>query len=173
MPLHDDIAKEIESGRLPQRWTTDDLVNNQFLKDKYEKTTLRTAPPNQSMSLPGLDLGNGAYVNTRNPTYYRVDRKHALLFALPQHIETGTNPSESDPALTISAALSDETGIEAIVEDDAPLMPEQLPAQMGSSAYEMLELLVKDIHEEEPWDSRLHNYVWNKRNFFQTSRGSG
>jgi hypothetical protein len=83
-------------------------------------------------------------------------------------VTTGPNKSESNPALTICSASSDETDIEAIVEDDAPLIFELLPAQMESSAYEMLQLLVKNIHEEEPWDNRLHNYVWKQRSFFQT-----
>lgn len=39
---------------------------------------------------------------------------------------------------------------------------------MEPSADEMLELVVKNIHEEDPGDNRLHNYVWKQRSFFQT-----
>lgn len=170
MTLHNDIAKEIEGGRLSQRWTTADLVKNQFLKDNYKISHLRTAPPNRSMSLPGLGLGDGVSVNTRNPTYRRLGRSNGLLlFALQQHVETGSNKAvESNHDLTICSASSDETGIEAIVEDDTPMVFEPLLGQMKSSAYKILHLLAKNIHEEEPWDNRLHNYVWKQRSFFQT-----
>jgi hypothetical protein len=170
MALYNDLAKEIEGGRLSQRWTVADLINNQFLQDKYKKSTLSTTPPNQSKSLPGLGLGDGVSVNTRNPTYYRVgrDNKGSLLFALQQHVDTDINKLESNPALTICSASPDETGVEAIVEDDAPLIFELLPTKMEPSANEMLALLVKNIHEEESWDNRLHNYVWKQRSFFQT-----
>ena len=58
------------------------------------------------------------------------------------------------------------------MEDDAPQIMEDslhvLQIQPRSLAHGALLKLVKTLQDEEPWDSRLENYVWKQRSFFQT-----
>lgn len=84
MALQDDIQKEVTEGRLQPHWTTSDLLANAELLAKYEISTLRTDPPNRSVSTPELGLGNGFTVRTgAAPIFLRVGRRgRALLYSL-------------------------------------------------------------------------------------------
>lgn len=78
------IRTEVKAGRLQQEWTTADLVANRELAANYEITALRTDPPNRSVSLAGLSLGNGFTVRVgAKAIYSRVGRRgRALLYSL-------------------------------------------------------------------------------------------
>lgn len=84
MVLQEMIRIEVNAERLQQEWTTADLVANRDLAANYEITTLRTDPPNFSVSLPGLGLGDGFHVRTgAKAIYFRVGgRGRALLYSL-------------------------------------------------------------------------------------------
>ncbi len=84
MALQDDIRNEITAGRLQPQWTTADLVANTELAANYEISTLRTDPPNRSVSDPELGLGDGFHVrNGATSIFVRVGRRgRALLYAL-------------------------------------------------------------------------------------------
>ena len=84
MALQDTILQEVQAGRLQPHWTTSDLLANQNLSRCHAKTTLQTYPSNVSVSLPGLNLGDGHNAMDQ-PVFYRVGRRgRALLFALPE-----------------------------------------------------------------------------------------
>ena len=84
MALQDVIQNEITAGRLQPQWTTADLVSNAELAAIYEVSALRTDPPNRSVSLPGLGLGEGYTVRSgATPIFVRVGRRgRALLYSL-------------------------------------------------------------------------------------------
>ena len=84
MALQDDIRNEITEGRLQPQWTTADLLANTHLAATYEVSTLRTDPPNRSVSYPELGLGDGFHVrNGATSIFVRVGRRgRALLYAL-------------------------------------------------------------------------------------------
>jgi len=84
MALQDDIQKEVTAGRLQSHWTTSDLLSNAVLLAKYKISTLRTDPPNRSVSAPELGLENGFTVRTgAAPIFLRVGRRgRALLYAI-------------------------------------------------------------------------------------------
>lgn len=84
MALQDDIQSEINAGQIQPQWTTADLLGNAALARKYEISTLRTDPPNRSVGLPGLGLGDGFTVRSgASPNFVRVGRRgRALLYSL-------------------------------------------------------------------------------------------
>lgn len=171
MALQNEIGNEIAAGRLGRYWTTDDLVANAALSRNFAATSLRTIPPNYSISLTGLGLGNGHNVNHSNPTYFRVGRRNgAVLYALPIHVSTPSGTVDS--AVTVFPTTSDDTGIEAIVEDEVPLNQESQLDVIGNGlseyAIDVLKQLVTEMQVNSPWDDRLQNYLWKSRTFFQT-----
>lgn len=84
MALQDDIQNEVTAGRLQPHWTTSDLLANAELAAKYEISTLKTDPPNRSVSYPELGLSDGFHVrNGATPIFVRVGRRgRALLYSL-------------------------------------------------------------------------------------------
>ena len=75
MALQDDIRNEITEGRLQPQWTTADLLANTHLAATYQVSTLRTDPPNRSVSYPELGLGDGFHVrNGATSIFVRVGR---------------------------------------------------------------------------------------------------
>lgn len=84
MSLHDEIQKQINQGRLQREWTTSDLLSNRELARKYAETTLRTDPPNRSISARGMGYGDGFTVRSgATPIFVRVSKRgRALLYSL-------------------------------------------------------------------------------------------
>ncbi len=176
MAMHDCIRTEVKAARLPPCWTTSDLLRNDALRMQFTESSLRTAPPNQSVSLEGLNLGTGASLDLAHPRYYRVGRRHgALEFALPEdafaHRAGGLR---EDRGVREPAADSDDLNAEAIVEDDESveesLGEAPIACAAGSQAYDALWAVVDTVNQEQPWDDRLRNYVWKGRTFFETQR---
>ena len=86
MTLKQDIATEIRNNRLSEKWTSSDLLENDYLKENHKINTLRTYPSNYSITLQGGSLGKGNNVNKNRPAFLRVGRRDgALLYALPEH----------------------------------------------------------------------------------------
>ena len=84
MALQDAIQIEIDAGRLQPQWTINDLLLNVALVENYRTSTLKTDPPNRSISSPGLNLGNGFRVRKgATPAYVRVGRKGGGVYLFP------------------------------------------------------------------------------------------
>jgi len=102
MAIQDTILQEVQAGRLQPHWTTSDLLANQNLSRCHAKTTLQTYPSNVSVSLPGLNLGDGHNV-TDQPVFYRVGRRgRALLFALTEHRTVSQQAKPATPAPSVA-----------------------------------------------------------------------
>ncbi len=167
MTLRDDIANEIQAGRLAQQWPTSDLVNNETLKAKYARTGLRTDPPNRSISLPDQDLGKGHDVNMENPVYYRVGRRgNALVYTLPEHRPANTN-----------SIVLEKADVDIVEKTDHPLdvvAPSKTdgssksPPCSDSPYYGYLVALVDEMQSGQSWDKRLTGYKWRGRSFWET-----
>lgn len=83
MSLWESIAQEVAAGRLSATWTTAELCANRELCLHYEQSSLRTMPPNESVSIPGLGLGIGFHANKNAPRAWRVGKRNrALLYSI-------------------------------------------------------------------------------------------
>lgn len=89
MALQDEIKIEIDAGRLQPQWTINDLLLNTALVENYKKSTLKTDPPNRSISSPGLNLGNGFNVKKgATPAYVRVGRSEGgFIYSLADQVD--------------------------------------------------------------------------------------
>lgn len=179
MSLQDDIQHEIDAKRLLIHWTTSDLVNNVFLSKRFEGgihsiANLRTTPSNRSCSLDGLGLGNGANNNPNNPAFYRVGlRDRAIVYSLPRHKDSPLDNLEASTLTNVTDyAVSDDTALEFIVEDehfnDSNEKQDNVEAEFSSLAVKAINILVDNINEKKSWDSRLADYIWKKKSFFET-----
>lgn len=171
MPLHKDIATEIAAGRLADPWTTADLIVNPKLNSNYALTTLRTEPPNRSVSATNTNLNDGHNVNSDSPVYLRVGkRKHALLFSLV--IESDSRITTYDDLQTDGAGADQKHP--SLVCGSANNTDYELRKQLSISGSDLhapqdiLRQFVQDINDREPWDLRLKAYEWAGRNFYQT-----
>lgn len=174
-PLHTDIKNAVEKKELPDQWTTRDLVARPDLFRDYAIAGLQTAPPNLSISLPGLDLGRGANVNAdTDARYWRVGRRgNALLYSVRDQEDDCSIPVQITVDEEFSKPEPDNTTVEAIVESDRAadeMIGADATYQLGEQANQALRLLVERMHREEPWDERLRNYVWKGRTFVETQR---
>jgi hypothetical protein len=168
MSLKDEIATEVLAGRLNSTWTTADLRNNLNLRKLFSLNTLNTAPPNQSISLPGLGLGGGANVNPQSPNFWRIGRRHGtLLFNI--------EPVTPNASLASSAPEPDDTGLEPIVESDPPVQGAITPGWTVTAltplAVSILKELVGDIDASRRWADRLADYLWQGKDFQATQLG--
>lgn len=175
MTLYERIRQLVKTRELEASWTTSDLVAKADCLKGYTIAGLRTAPPNFSISLPGLDLGTGANVNAdTDARYWRVGRRgSALLYSVrDQEYDLGT-AAQNIVGEEFSPPEPDNTTVEAIVESDravAEMIGDDTKYQLGEQANMALRLLVERMHSEEPWDERLRNYVWKGRTFVETQR---
>lgn len=88
MTLQESIREEIKAGRLNKCWTTGELLSNNIINKNYEESTIRTEPPNHSVSLSNsVNLGNGHNADN-NIKYYRVRKRdyghRAIEYCLPE-----------------------------------------------------------------------------------------
>jgi hypothetical protein len=91
--LASEIAFEILEGRLSPQWRVIDLLANKRISDLFKRSTITSAPSNQSLSRPGgPDLGTGHNVNRLKPVYFRIGREEpgGLVFELSKEAATIT-----------------------------------------------------------------------------------
>ena len=156
MALQHDIAREVAAGRLNKQWPTSDLIQNRNLSKKYEETTLRTAPANQSISLPGLNLGNGINAKKNNPIYYRrVGKKgRANIYSLAQNVNSPAN-MRVQPALKAQSRK---------ICGGTP----NLTVSNQNMRTRLLKDMVRAMNNDYNWDKRLHSYNWKGHCYFKT-----
>jgi len=166
MSLRKAIAREIEGGRLRTDWTTSDLRENVALGGKYKPSSLNTMPPNNSVSLPGLGLGDGVHANFDSPEYWRVGRRAGgLVYSLNSNVNMQPDLREPEP---------DSSGVEPIVESEMVTASEsdrdwELP-RLNGDALDVLQQFVEEINQKLRWNERLAQYYWKGKDFAATQR---
>lgn len=165
MSLRKAIAKEVEDGRLPATWTTADLRGNVGLSGAYKRTHLNTAPPNNSVSLPGLGLGTGVHAKIDRPQYWRVGRRDGtLVYSLNSNVNLSTDNDGPEP---------DSSGLEPIVETDLVSTASKAdlnwtPTPLSKDALDVLKEFVVEIDKKRSWNDRLAGYFWKGKDFAAT-----
>jgi hypothetical protein len=163
----------VRDGHLQDPWTTGDLLNTAELAREVPGVTLRTQPPNRSVSLPGLGLGTGANVaGEADARFWRVGRRgNALLYSVRDGAGLKADAWPVAAVEVAPEAQADNTTVEAIVESDHTAGEvrgngtEYLPR---GEAPGVLGLLVRQMQQEEAWDERLRNYIWKGCTFEET-----
>lgn len=171
MSLHERIRAAVLDGRMKDPWTTGDLLANAGLFEGFTESSLRTQPPNRSVSLSGLDLGTGANAgNGSEAPFLRVGmRGKAILYSVRERADEWALTYQAAVSAEQPGAVSDSTTVELIVESDVTIgEAPTAPCLPDGQSREALVLLVERMQQEEPWDARLRNYVWKGRTFEET-----
>lgn len=174
MALQDAIQIEIDAGRLQPQWTINDLLLNVALVENYRTSTLKTDPPNRSISSPGLNLGNGFRVRKgATPAYVRVGRKGGgFIYSL---VDQGDrlNCFTLQPADNAKSKEADQTSHGNDVQKEAAKLFVEFLRESPFRVRMKNGRGFKWYPNEGPavgWSARLEAYRWGKSDWIDTKK---